>query len=409
MITSLVRPYLKNPSTAWVDKPRRCTRSELLQSRQRENVQALQEAGDQHATTGRPGANERVQNRVAESVAYMQRAPPGRSRSAMLAERRRERVEEAEAAGPARMHAEVALYSTQDRPFWKLRTDEQVPGEYGGVASSGIASHEEYAAVQKWWAKPEVPKIGNPRRAPEPFKLDAETDKRFLNRKLSSGPKKAMRGYPPDATTLAEQLTNAPAPLVELVKVGDEMKPRHTNRFTDAILITRNSEKPPEPSLLLGDGLAMSAPLYSSFQKDGIFREPWLPKHIHDKAERLARVESAGPKRCTSPIRSGYVRHQTARGSTSEGQRNMRASMRLGDVDFDLSYDPTTLDLGASLRASAGLPPGGLSITPVPVEQRMSCLLTASFGTTDPINSRWIRSGGFAMSGLRNSVHATRA
>lgn len=406
MITSLMRPYLKNPSTAWVDKPQRSTRSELLQARQHDNVRTLQAVADRHATTGRPSVDERVQGRVAESVAYMQRAPPGKSRTEMLAERRRERVEEAEAAGPARRQ-EIALYSSQDMPFWQLRTDENPHGEYGGVASSGIGSHEEYAARQKWWAKPEVlSKIGKPPRAPEPFKLDAGNDKRFLNRKLSSGPKKAMRGYPPDVTALAEKLTNAPAPPVEpiprMVKVGDEMKPRHTTRYTDAILMFRNSEKPPEPSLLLGDGLAMSAPLYSSFQKDGIFREPRLPKHIHDKADRPARAETAGPKRCTSPIRSGYVRNQTARGSMPENQRVTRASMRLGDVDFDLSYDTSTLDFGASLLASAGLPPGGLSTAPVPPEQRMSCLLAASFKTTEPMNARSIRSGCFASIGLQS-------
>ena len=36
-------------------------------------------------------------------------------------------------------------------------------GEFGGVPSSGIQSHEEYTAFHKWWAKPEVySKVGRP-------------------------------------------------------------------------------------------------------------------------------------------------------------------------------------------------------------------------------------------------------
>ena len=68
-----------------------------------------------------------------------------------------------------------------------------------------------------------------------------------------------------------------------VLQVGDEMLPTRTTRYTDAVNLFRLSELLVEPPLSGGDGLAFMAPLYSSFQKDGIFREPNLPKHIHSK------------------------------------------------------------------------------------------------------------------------------
>eukprot|EP00967_Tisochrysis_lutea_P019378 scaffold21977_cov32-Tisochrysis_lutea.AAC.5 len=406
MITSLPRHNMKDPSTRWVDNPVHGTRSELVKSRREENIDLLKASANQHALQGRPGVNERVQRRLEESVAHLQRAPPGRSRAEMLLERRSQRVEEIQAAASAIKRAEVALYSSQDRPFWDLTSSPWAAEQrFGDVGASGITSHEEYKSRLKWWAKQEVhSKIGKPPRASEPFKLDPETEKRYLSRKLSSGPKKEMRGYLPQTISLAEKVTNAPAPEIEvkpaMVKVGNELKPRHTARFTDVVNTFRNSEKPSEPSLLLGDGLAMSAPMYSSFQKDGIFREPRLPK----RSQTGAQTTGAGPRRSKSPVRCGYASHER----DTQPSRDLAGSMRIGGIDYEIGMDTTGSPYGASLAAGAGLSQYALAAAPVPYEQRMSYLLTTKSSLDEPLSARSVRSGGFGSSNIR-SRPATRA
>jgi len=52
---------------------------------------------------------------------------------------------------------------------------------------------------------------------------------RYMRNKLSSGPKRAQRGYPPETTAVPEKVTFAPAPRIEprpkMVKVSRDLAP----------------------------------------------------------------------------------------------------------------------------------------------------------------------------------------
>ena len=92
-----------------------------------------------------------------------------------------------------------------------------------------------------------------------------------LKTKLSSGPKKYQRGYPPGADkALANKVTDDPAPprYTRAERGGPPQIPKFTNQTFGFV--------PPEERIANGDvpasdGIKFTEPLYSSFTKDGIF------------------------------------------------------------------------------------------------------------------------------------------
>ncbi|EOD40768.1 hypothetical protein EMIHUDRAFT_108430 [Emiliania huxleyi CCMP1516] len=394
MVTSLSRPDAKDPTLAWVEDPLVASRSELVAKRRAEAARDLVASAEQ---PHRPGADQRRRQRIEEAVAYLQRAPQGRSRREMMADRRRRCVEESQAtvAASSLAREERALYARQARPFWELQREAEAEGgrgeEYGGVPSSGVSSHEELRARRMWWAKPEVySAIGRPPLAADPFKIDQEGPERAAG----SG-RKAAR--PPD-----EKLTSAPAPPLEprpkQVKVGKETKPTTLKRFTDAILIFREPAEEQEGGSRR-EGIEFTAPLYSSFQRDGVFREPRLPKHIHSKAEREARAEAAAAAAAATAERSGASGPAGGDEQLGELTRTWAGSTG-GSTIAEAMRASGSQGLSATLSSRLATP-----IVPVPHAQRMATLLSSS----EPATSRTVRSGGFGSSSLRPRPQSSRS
>ena len=206
--TSIARAT-EDLSMDWVHDPRNRTRAELIQERKQTHVKELQAMSE-----SRPDANARVQQRMDNSIQSMLSAPPGKSRAALLAARRQRRAVENEDLAAAYGVDPAATFAAQAAPFWQLNRNKghevevQERPAYEG-------SHEQMKTAHRWYARAEMyPRLhpDAPRYA-EPFKL-AQEDMRYLQRKLSSGPRKAQRGYPPEARTVADKV--APQPYARL-------------------------------------------------------------------------------------------------------------------------------------------------------------------------------------------------
>ena len=144
-----------------------------------------------------------------------------------------------------------------------------------------------------------------------------------LKTKLSSGPKKYQRGYPPGADkALANKVTDDPAPprYTRAERGGPPQIPKFTNQTFGFV--------PPEERIANGDvpasdGIKFTEPLYSSFTKDGIFppeehfRYNYRPATVAGGARprraRRRRVRRHRPGR-RSPTRRRATRRRAAGG-----------------------------------------------------------------------------------------------
>ena len=120
-------------------------------------------------------------------------------------------MDEVEAAAELHGHAPVPQFAEQAAPFWHVgQPGSAAAARADGTNTRRAMSSEQLKSDQRWFAKPEQYPVVSPAepRADDAFKLSA-AEKRFLTRKLSSGPKRAQRGYPPELVALTEKVTAA--------------------------------------------------------------------------------------------------------------------------------------------------------------------------------------------------------
>ncbi len=425
LLTNLARD-LPNPSVEWVDAPLHPTRSSLVNTRKVANIEQLQLQAEVHATSNRPDANARVQRRIDENVQYLLSARKGKTRAQLLSARRSARADEAEAAAANMPQPAVPRFQDARTPFWRLSTNgEEVLAEEG-------ASQERLLSQRKWYAKPEVySRTGAPPRENDPFKLNTATNPRFLADKLSSGPRKSMRGYPPhQSDNVALKQTEAPAPQLPVqwrskaereeadrldpVGAAERAKlPKPKKRFTDAVLAFRNNKVVDDNAPDEVDGLQFTAPLYSSFTKSGVFEPPKLPKNIHTNDPFRPRPSRHRTLTSRDAVRDG----PTQRGSeeaTNEGLQlattdsaPMNGSPAVGDdmkrADAPCADAPHATirgatPLGLSLTATRSFRSGtapSLSSTVLKGPRMSNLLYSIRRGPTSLADAPTVRSGGF--------------
>lgn len=363
--TQIARPTV-DPSLKWVEKPTFPSRSALRAERRADNVRTLDAATEANERNGVLGAEARVQRRIDQNIAFLQQAGPGPSRANLLAERRRVRAAESQAAHDAHPVPQPALYSKREEPFWKLEAAVKPKGEYATTAAdmaksvqpttehatgapsaesgaprpstavdvlpNGKQSAEMLRAKQRWWTKPEVYPAVAPfvPRAEEPFKL-AVDDRRYLARKLSSGAKKSQRGYPPEDITVCDKLTSQPPPsLANFAAEQNARKPfRQYTSSTFRFLPSEPREVVPGQDATNFDGYEFTQPLYSSFTADKTFRDPTLnlpPRPGPSaRAQRLAARERARPSTSTG-MRGAETRPMPASAPNGAGEGGMAAT-----------------------------------------------------------------------------------
>uniref|UniRef100_A0A7S2BLS4 Uncharacterized protein n=1 Tax=Haptolina brevifila TaxID=156173 RepID=A0A7S2BLS4_9EUKA len=144
---------------------------------------------------------------------------------------------------------------------------------------------------KKWWVKPEFyPKVCPEHPPmPDPFKVSAE-DTKFLHRKLSSGAKKAQRGYPLESRIIAGKITDQAAPSLAdaTMRVADKPFRQHTGA-TFKFMPSEPREILPGTTDSNTDGYEFTQPLYSSFTADRTFVPPKLPPRAHQRARPAMR------------------------------------------------------------------------------------------------------------------------
>ena len=317
LVTNLVRDAV-DPTVAWVEKPRFASRTELREHNKQAGLAHIDAALAKYARDGHMGAQAchlaltvtvkrnpnphpnrnpdpdpsrnrkpspdlqaRSDMRVDQSIQAMFEAGGGATRSGLLASRRRQRMDEVEAAAELHGHAPVPQFAEQPAPFWHVgQPGSAAAARADGTNTRRAMSSEQLKSDQRWFAKPEQYPVVSPAepRADDAFKLSA-AEKRFLTRKLSSGPKRAQRGYPPELVALTEKVTAAPAPALparaQTAAVPGKRAAVRPQRFSEMVF----RFLPPEERMDAGqgpqtDGLQFTRPLYSSFTKSGIFEEP---------------------------------------------------------------------------------------------------------------------------------------
>ena len=277
LITSISR-NMPNPSVAWVDKPAFASRTELREDRKKSDRALIDGAMARYARDGHMGAQARSDMRVDQSIQAMFEAGGGETRSGLLASRRSQRMAEVEAAADLAGLAPVPQFAEQETPFWRVGK----PGSADGGANSRRAmSREQLQSDRRWFAKPEQYPVVSPAepRLDDAFKL-SQADRRYLARKLSSGPKRAQRGYPPELGALTEKVTLAPAPQLPeptraVSAAPGQRAPVRPQRFSEMVFRFLPADERMDADLgPTTDGLQFTRPLYSSFTKSGDFEEP---------------------------------------------------------------------------------------------------------------------------------------
>ena len=259
--------------------------------------------------------------RVDQSIQAMFEAGGGATRSGLLASRRRQRMDEVEAAAELHGHAPVPQFAEQAAPFWHVgQPGSAAAARADGANTRRAMSSEQLKSDQRWFAKPEQYPVVSPAepRADDAFKLSA-AEKRFLTRKLSSGPKRAQRGYPPELVALTEKVTTAPAPALparaQTAAVPGKRAAVRPQRFSEMVF----RFLPPEERMDAGqgpqtDGLQFTRPLYSSFTKSGIFEEPrgYSPPGVARGGAELPATVADGQRRGRGGSRPGGGRSAPA-------------------------------------------------------------------------------------------------
>ena len=361
LVTNLSRDAV-DPTVAWVEKPRFASRTELREHNKQAGRAHIDAALAKYARDGHMGAQAchltltltvtvtltltltltltetltltlsitpalALTYRPARTCASTRasrrcsRRGGGATRSGLLASRRRQRMDEVEAAAELHGHAPVPQFAEQAAPFWHVgQPGSAAAARADGANTRRAMSSEQLKSDQRWFAKPEQYPVVSPAepRADDAFKLSA-AEKRFLTRKLSSGPKRAQRGYPPELVALTEKVTTAPAPALparaQTAAVPGKRAAVRPQRFSEMVF----RFLPPEERMDAGqgpqtDGLQFTRPLYSSFTKSGIFEEPrgYSPPGVaRGGAERPATVAD-GQRRGRGGSRPGGGRSAPA-------------------------------------------------------------------------------------------------
>jgi len=344
MVTSLSRATT-DPTLNWVDDPPVKTRSQLRADRRIENVVTLDQQAEHHKIHGKPDAEQRVQNRIDQSIKFIQNATAkgSKSRAELLDSRRRERADKALSDYVAYQPQQPPRYDAQEQPYWKLdkahersNTSQQVQQQQAearktaartgasleqplssclGEASSsnqphvpppppdlaarekatlpsGALSADMLNAERRWWVKPEhYPKVAPaaPQRD-DPFKLKPD-ETSYLHLKLSSGPKKDQRGYGEghggQSATIVDKVTALPPPSLAEAMARDPF--RQYSGATFKFLPHEPREMVPGSSDTNADGYEFTQPLYSSFTADRTFQPPKLPQRPTQRLQPAVR------------------------------------------------------------------------------------------------------------------------
>ena len=135
LLTSISRPTV-DPSLAWHQEPVTQTRSQLRAERRADNVRTLDAATEKNERDGTLGAEARVQRRIDQAIVYVQAAPVGESREALMQRRRNERAHAALSAYQAYQPPQPPKFADQAEPFWKVQRekgDGRQPREYASL------------------------------------------------------------------------------------------------------------------------------------------------------------------------------------------------------------------------------------------------------------------------------------
>jgi len=267
LTTTISRPdaYGAELPLAFVDEPEHATRSALLGARKidivRANAQTMRRIGEH----GYRSFYQRVGDRLDSSLkSYYdsQEAGGGKlTRGALMAQRKADFIAQNDEFLARHRAGEVRQpkYADQAEPFWTLGRE---------VPQPAMNSRADLLESQQWYRRAEVYVPGRSPREPDPFKVGAAAR---LADKLSSGPKRFQRGYPAAKREVLDKVTSMDAPDPSALTQPSERKAsiKETLRF---LHFKVQSEQLSFGHV--GPDMAMEAPMYSSFSRDGIFREP---------------------------------------------------------------------------------------------------------------------------------------
>lgn len=269
LVTTISRPDAYGPMLpmTYVEDPKQPTRSELLQTRKHELVQANAQTMRRIGQEGYRSFYQRVGDRLDSSLKsyYDSQEAGGQklTRNQLLAHRKADFIAENEDFLSRHRAGEVRepKYADQSEPFWTLGREVPMPA---------INSRNELLEAQQWYRKPEVYVPGREPREPDPFKIGEAAR---LADKLSSGPRRFQRGYPAERREIAGKITDLPAPDPSTLTTADQRKAtvKETLRYLHFKIHT---EQRMGNAGQIGPDLAMEKPMYSSFTRDRIFREP---------------------------------------------------------------------------------------------------------------------------------------
>jgi len=395
LTTSISRATV-DPSLLWREDPPVRSRSQLRDERRLDNVRTLDAATERNEREGVLGAEARVQRRIDQNIVFLQGAPKGKSRAELIEQRKAERAKASLDAYTAYSPPMPPQFSAQEEPFWKLQREQgdgREPRAYGtsteaatkgalqmaakrasaeaarvtatlpaddpavtsanalavhtaSVANApssasapellpnGSQSLEMLKARQRWWSKPDVYPSVTPAqpRTDDPFKL-AATDTTYLHRKLTSGPKKAQRGYPPETRHVTDKMTSMPPPPLAEAKADDpRMAPfRQYTGASFKFMPSEPREVLPGQDQTVFDGYEFTQPLYSSFAADKTFQPAHLPPRPVPRNGRggTAVRERARPATTSgSRVETGgrELPHSAPNGPSSGGLRAFEAA-----------------------------------------------------------------------------------
>ena len=171
-----------------------------------------------------------------------------------------------------------------------------------GAATKRLAERRDAAGAPKVVGQARCLPFVSPAepRAEEPFKLQKADAGKYLHKKLSSGPKKAQRGYPPEKMQIAEKVTQAAAILAHFTDQAPRKPFQPYTGATFKFLPSEPREIVPGQDTTAFDGYEFTQPLYSSFTADKTFQPPKLPPRPRPRQGQVALRERANPRPSTT-------------------------------------------------------------------------------------------------------------
>lgn len=223
----------------------------------------------------------------------------------------------------ANSHAKhPVVYAEQPHAFWEL---DREPFSLARTRSA------EELRYRRGYSREVFPRCPAPAPRGDEQALNARDaftrhpdDLRYLHKKLSAGPIRTQRGYPP--VTDENLLSGAAKPTHQseevLVEASLQADPKDKNiAWTNAhfaITLPGGEVKLREDDLPLPEPLVMRADMYSSFSADGRFRPAQLPplpltpeqraeKRAKARAAKLAKQAQTPSPQATSPLFSTSI------------------------------------------------------------------------------------------------------